>query len=360
MSWLISLAVLSFLIIVHEAGHFVVARWMGVRVLRFAIGFGPVLARWERGGVEYCLCLLPLGGYVKMAGEEERAHDAPASDEFSAKPASVRALIIAAGPIVNALVSTLALWVVLVIGYPELVPSVGRVMDGMPAQAAGMREGDRITAVDGRPVTTWEDLTRVVHGAAGRSLAVAVDRAGASVALTITPKPQEMTDPFGRRQTVGLMGIGPSGAFITYRVDPVSAVGKTLQKQAEFVWHMGLSLWALFTGHASMKESLTGPIGIAQMISEQARMGLSPLLYLASLFSLSLAIFNAFPLPLLDGGHLLFLAIERLRGRPVSLRVQEKSTQVSMAFLLLIAAVVSVNDLERLRVLEKIQHWWRN
>lgn len=360
MSWLISLGVLSVLILVHEAGHFVVARRLGVRVLQFAIGFGPVLARWKRGGVEYCLCLLPLGGYVKMAGEEERRDGAPSPDEFSSKPASVRALIIAAGPVVNALVSTLALWLVLMIGYPELLPSVGRVMDGMPAASAGLQAGDRITAIDGEPVATWEDLTRVVHRAPDRPLALAVDRGGAPVQLTVTPKRQEITDPFGRRTTVGLMGISPSGAFMTYRVGPLSALGKTLAKQVEFVQHTALSLWSLATGHVSMKESLTGPIGIAHMISEQARMGISPLLYLASLFSMSLAIFNLFPLPLLDGGHLLFLAIERLRGRPVSLRVQEKATQVSLACLLLLAAVVSINDLERLKVFEKLQQWWRN
>ena len=358
MSWLISAVVLGGLVLVHELGHFLVARWSGVRVTRFSIGFGPVLCRWTRGDTEYVLSLLPLGGYVKMAGEH-RTEATNAPGEFLSQSPGVRARIVLAGPLVNSLVSILTLWVVLVIGYPELLPTVGRVLEGMPAQAAGVQVGDRILAIEGEPVHTWDDLTRTVHDAPDHPLAFTLQRGDASVTVTITPQPKELRDAFGRLQRVGLVGVAPSGAFETRRVSPLAAVGETFAKQVEWTGQIGLSLVSLATGRVSMQESLTGPIGIMYMTSEAARMGFSSLVYLMSIFSLSLAIFNLFPVPILDGGHLLFLAAEKLRGRPVSVTVQEKAAQVSFALLMLLAVFVCVNDVHRLGLFDKLQDWWR-
>ena len=360
MSWLISVFTLGFLVLVHEFGHFVVARWSGVRVLRFSIGFGPRLLTWTRHGIEYTVSLLPLGGYVKMAGEnEEQTKRSRAPDEFLAQPPGVRARIILAGPLVNWLVSIFTLWVVLVVGYPELLPTVGRLLDAMPAQAAGVQVGDRILAVNQHSLQRWDELTAIVNRSANHVLTFQIDRHGTRLDLPITPASKEITDPFGRHQVVGLIGVAPSGAFATYRLPPLKAVRETVARQREWAGQIGLSLWALFTGRLSAKESLTGPIGILYMTSEAARAGFGSLLYLMSLLSLSLAIFNVFPIPILDGGHLLFLCLEKFRGHPVSLRIQEKATQVSFAVLVTLVVFICVNDLSRFGFVNKVLTWWR-
>jgi regulator of sigma E protease len=272
----------------------------------------------------------------------------------------VRARIVAAGPIVNALVSTVALWVVLVIGYPELLPTVGRLIEDMPAKAAGLEIGDRIRSVDGQPIRTWDELTKLVHHSPERPLRLEIERDKKPLSLTVTPKARPSTDPFGRTKTVGLIGIVPRGDFEPYRVGPLQAVKETFQKELEWTAQIGLSLWALATGRVSAQESLTGPIGILYLTSEAARMGFSSLLYLVSIFSLSLAVFNVFPIPILDGGHLLFLVFEKVRGRPVSLKIQEQATKVSFALLLTLFVFICINDVQRLGVVGKVLDWWRN
>jgi regulator of sigma E protease len=359
MSWLISFGVLGVLVFVHELGHFLVARWSGVRIEKFAIGFGPVIAAWASGGVEYSLRAIPLGGFVKMAGEQPgEVHEG--TDGFLQQPARTRALIVLAGPAVNYLTSVVALWVVLIIGYPELLPSVGRLVDNMPAQAAGLQLQDRIRTVNGEPVRTWEQLTKHVHQSAGRPMQLEIERSGQRVPVTVTPSAQEITDPFGRRRQVGLIGIAPDPEAVElYRVGPLQAVRETFTKQAEWTKQMGLSLWSLATGRVSFRESFTGPIGIIYMTSEAVRRGLGILLYLVSVFSLSLAIFNLFPLPILDGGHLFFLLIERLRGAPVSIRTQEHAARVSFALLMALLLVVCVNDVSRFGLMQKFLGLWK-
>ncbi len=358
LSFVVAMIVLSLLVIVHELGHLLVARWSGVRVLSFSVGFGPRILSWRWGGIEYLLSLFPLGGYVKLSGEQETGAT-PSPDDFVAQPPGVRARIIMAGPLVNYLTSIVTLWAVLVMGYPELVPAVGPLMPEMPAQAAGIQTGDRITAVGQTPVKTWDELTAIVHHSAGTPLEFHLTRDGQPRSITITPTLRRRKDPFGRPEDIGLIGISPSGAFETYRLSPRQAVKKTIAKQKEGTSQMFLSLWSLVAGRVSAQESLTGPIGIIYMTSEAARMGLGSLLYLMSVFSLSLAIFNFFPMPILDGGHLLFLALEKLRGRPVSLQAQERATQVSLAFLLLLAVFVCVNDVNRFGLVSKFLEWWK-
>ena len=350
---LTSLGLLGFLVVVHELGHFLVARWAGVRILRFSVGFGPKVLTWTRGHTEYALSAIPLGGYVKMAGEQ-RTESAPHPWEFRAKGAGTRAAIIFAGPLVNYLVAFLSLWVVFVIGYPELLPEVGKVLEGMPAEAAGFEVGDRIRSIDGREVLTWDELTTVVYASPDRPLEVRVERAGAARTMTVTPKPEERTDPFGRRRTIGLIGVAPSGAFEPFRVGPMAALSRAARQQHEWTTQTLLALWSMVTGKMALRDSVTGPIGLIYLTSEAVRMGLAPLLFLVSLLSLSLAIFNLLPIPILDGGHLFFLAVEKLRGRPVSLLIQERASQVSFALLIALIAVICVNDLIRFGLLKKV------
>ncbi len=357
-----SICILGLLVIVHEAGPFLVARWSGVRILRFSIGFGPRLMRWTRGPTEYAVSAIPLGGYVKMAGEqgtEPRHGSGQAGEpwEYLAKSVGTRARIILAGPFVNYLVAVVSLWVVFVVGYPELLPVVGTVKEKTPAEAARLQRGDRIQSVDTHPVRTWDEMTRLITAAPDRPLAFLIGRNGVSVPVTITPQPKDVADPFGRPKTIGQIGISPSGAFQASRVGPVAAIGRTIRQHNEWIGQTMLGLWLMVTGKRSMRDSVTGPIGILYLTSEAVRMGFAPLLFLVSLLSLSLAIFNLFPIPVLDGGHLLFLALEWLRGRPVSLRVQEQSIQAGFALLVILVLIVCVNDASRFGVFEKIAGW---
>ncbi len=361
LSALVSLLVLGWLVIVHEFGHFLVARWSGVRVLRFSIGFGPRLLTWQRGHTEYALSAIPLGGYVKMAGEQRGERPPPelAGEpwEYLSKPIGTRAAIVFAGPFVNYLVALASLWAVFVIGYPELLPVVGKVVEDLPAQAAGVQVGDRIQAIDGHAVQTWEQMTTLISAAPNQPLAFRVERGGEVLTLAITPQPRAVVDPLGRRKTMGLVGIAPSGAFESHRVGPVEAFGRMIEQHNEWIAQTVAGLWSLVTGKLSVRDSVTGPIGIVFLTSEAVRIGLSPLLFLISLFSLNLAIFNLFPIPILDGGHLFFLAVERWRGRPVSLTVQERSAQVSLALLVTLILIICVNDLSRFGVVDKLVQW---
>mgnify|MGYP001571687527 CR=1 FL=1 len=353
---LLSLVTLGLLILVHEAGHFVVARWRGVRVLRFSMGFGPRLFTWTRGYTEYAVSLIPLGGYVKMAGEqrEEQTHQ---PWEYLSKSIGARTAIVVAGPLVNYVLSLMTLWMVFVVGYPELRPTVGKLLDDMPAKAAGVATGDRILAINDQAVMTWEEMTELIHASPREPVRVRLERAGAELTVSVVPHAKETTDPYGRKKTVGLIGIAPSGEFVPLRFGPVEALRRTFALQGEWCASMGMAMWSLFTGKVSMKESLTGPIGIIYLTSEAVHLGLTTLLYLLSLFSLSLAIFNVLPIPILDGGHLFFLALEKLRGSPVSVVVQERASQVSFVALITLALAVCINDIQRFGLLEKVVDW---
>ena len=355
---LASLLLLGFLVIVHELGHFIAARWFGVRVLRFSVGFGPRLLAWKRGHTEYAVSAIPLGGYVKMSGEQ-RTTDSAEPWDYIAKPIGTRAAIIVAGPLVNYLAALVTLWIVFVIGYPELLPVVGKVVDRMPAQTIGIQVGDQIQSVDGTAVRTWEEMTKHIYEAPNHPLTLVIERKGASRTLTVTPQSKTITDPLGHPKTIGLIGIAPSGAYTSYRVGPIAAIGRAVHQQNEWTQQTMIALWSMMTGRTSLRDSVTGPIGLVYLTSEAAEVGIAPLLFLASLFGLSLAIFNLFPIPILDGGHLFFLVIEKLRGRPVSLNVQERSTQVSFVLLMALVLMICVNDINRFGLLDKMVGWVR-
>ena len=353
---IVSILLLGLLIIVHELGHYLVARLAGVRILRFSIGFGPRLLAWTRGHTEYAISAIPLGGYVKMAGEQDgEATDAPW--EYRSKSPGVRAGIIVAGPFVNYVVACLSLWTVFLVGFPELLPVVGKVVEQMPAQAAGVQVGDRIVAINGEPVPTWEAMTKRIYVSAGTPLQMQFERNGKLRNVRLTPQAKPTKDPFGRSKTIGLVGISPSGEFRATRVGPVAALGRTIHQLNEWTAQTLLSFVSLLTGRMSLHDSVTGPIGIIYLTAEAVKMGIAPLLFLISLFSLSLAIFNLFPIPILDGGHLLFLTIEKLRGKPVSLNVQERSAQVSFVFLVVLVLMICINDVNRFGLVEKITNW---
>ncbi len=345
-AWVVRAATVTgafgFLILVHEAGHFVVAKLAKVRVLKFSIGFGPVLAKWRGKETEYCVSWFPLGGFVKMAGEQQEEQEQQPW-EYLSKPISVRALIVLAGPLVNYLTAIVLLWVFLLRGYSGLLPIVGSVMENMPAQVAGFQVGDHIVGLEGKSVRTWDEMTAIIHESAGKELSIELERSGKPVAVRVTPKSEEVTARNGEKLTIGLVGIGAGSE----RMGPVAAMGLSIRMQNYWAVQTIKAFGALLTGKRKIQDSMTGPLGIVKLTSEAAGMGMGPLLILLSLFSLSLAIFNCFPVPILDGGHLLFLFLEKLRGRPISLLVQERAAMVGLVLLVTLALVVSVNDINR-------------
>jgi len=382
-SWLAFLFTLSLIILVHEWGHFICARAIGVKVERFSFGFGPLLLRWTRSGTEYVLSLLPFGGYVKLAGEtEEGLGGASKPWEYRSRSVTERGLIVLAGPLINYALGFLLFFGVFMAGSPIFTSRVGNVLEGYPAAEAGLKAGDRILAVDGQPVDAWEQMTLAIQasargGAATRLGAEAGARGGAATrlgaeartdAVTLTverdgktfpqiirPKVIERTNLFGAKTRTGMVGITPSDEVRIQRYSPPRAFLKA-GSQVWFLTRATLqSLWAIATGGLSMKESFTGPIGIFHITAAVAAQGLTPLLQLIAVLSTSIGLFNLLPVPVLDGGHLAFLAVEKLRGKAVSSQTQEKMTRVGLGLLLLLLAVVTYNDLLRFNIGGKLQ-----
>ena len=349
-SWLAFLVTLSLIILVHEWGHFIVARKIGVKVERFSFGFGPLLLRWTRSGTEYVLSLLPFGGYVKLAGEVEEGRSGPAKPwEYRGRSVIERGGIVLAGPLINYAVGFTLFFIVFVVGAPVFTTKVGHVLKGYPAAEAGLLEGDRIVAVNGNGVDAWEEMTRSIQTQTD-SVTLTVERASKRFPQVVHPKVLERTNLFGHQTRIGMVGITPSDEVRTQRYPPAQAFTRA-GAQVWFLTRVTLqSLWGIATGGLSLKESFTGPIGIFYITSSVAEQGLTPLLQLIAVLSTSIGLFNLLPIPVLDGGHLAFLLAEKFRGRPVSIRTQEAMTRVGLGLLLFLLAVVTYNDLLRFNI----------
>ncbi len=337
MTALVLLTTLSVSILVPELGHFLMARRFGVRVERFSIGFGPVLLKWRPGETEYALSLLPLGGYVKMAGEQP-AERTGAAWEYGSRPVWQRAAIVVVGPLVNYVTGILLFTAVFWIGAPTLMPVVGEVMAGYPAARAGFQSGDRLVAIDGRPVDTWEAVTaRVRRQVSGAAIQILIRRAGQEQTVTVHPQVKTGPGVFGHATRVAVIGMTPSGEVQLVRLRLPAAAAAGVRR----TW------------------TLTGPVGIFYLTSSAAHLGRRYLAQLFAVLSVSLAIFNLLPIPALDGGHLAFLGWEGLRRRPASLRVQETMGQVGMVMLLGMLLMVTYNDLAKYQVVQRVTHFFR-
>jgi regulator of sigma E protease len=344
------IVVLGVLIFFHELGHFLVARFFGVGVEKFSLGFGPRLAGRQIGRTDYRISAIPLGGYVKMVGEEPDAQLDPADLPFSFthKPVGQRMAIVAAGPTFNVLLALIIFYLAfLFAGLSFVVPTVGQVSEDSPAAAAGLRPGDRITAIDGVPVETWEDMATRISTSQGRSLAVEYRRADASGRIQIQPETRRTENLFGEPVERFVIGITAAGEVETRRVGPLEAAAAAASQTWAITKLTVISVAKIIAGTLSAK-TLGGPIMIAEMAGQQAREGLVNLMYFTALISINLAILNSLPIPVLDGGHLLFFVIEALRGRPVSIRVREVAQQAGMFLLMLLMVLVFYNDIVRI------------
>lgn len=353
------LFVLTVVVFFHELGHFLVARWCGVRVQAFSVGFGPELfGRNDRHGTRWKLSAIPLGGYVKFAGDENEASVpdqealARMSEEeragaFQTKSVSRRAAIVAAGPIANFILAIVIFALLFgLFGRPEISPRVDAIQPDSAAQAAGLMEGDMVLAIDGQRIETFSDMQRIVSVSADLPLAMLVDRGGQQLTVEVTPQRREITDRFGNVQSVGLLGVSRSASeedVVVRRFGPVEAVVEGSRETWFVVTRTAGYLAGIVTGRESA-DQLGGPIRVAQISGQVATLGFGALLNLTAVLSVSIGLLNLLPIPMLDGGHLMFYAAEALRGKPLSERAQEYGFRIGIAIVLFLMVFATWND----------------
>jgi regulator of sigma E protease len=354
------LFVLTVVVFFHELGHFLVARWCGIRVLVFSIGFGPEIVGFnDRYGTRWKIAAVPLGGYVKFFGDDNAAsvpdHEAAAGmseaekkDSFIHKPVGSRAAVVAAGPIANFILAiAIFAGIFMTIGKQTSSARVDAVQPGSAAANAGFMPGDLVLAIDGDKIDSFSDMQRVVSVSAGQPINIEVERGGTHVTLRATPEMKELKDNFGNVHRLGVLGISRSmapGDIKTQKAGPVSAVVMGAQ-ETWFVVERTLSyLGGVFSGRESA-DQLGGPIRIAQVSGQVATAGFGALLHLTAVLSVSIGLLNLFPIPLLDGGHLLFYGIEAARGRPLSERAQEVGFRIGLAIVVMLMIFATFNDI---------------
>jgi regulator of sigma E protease len=339
---------LGVLIVFHEFGHFLFAKLSGVGVLTFSVGFGPKLWVKKKGETEYALSAFPLGGYVKMVGEdpEEEVKAVDLERSFAHKSLLKRTAIVAAGPGFNLLLAVFLLMLVfLFYGVPVLSNLVGAVEPESPAAKAGIQKGDRIIAVTNQTVTAWEDLSSAIKKSGGQALTLRVQRADQELNVTVQPRKKEVKNIFGELKEDWMIGIGSQVSI--EKGDPGLAITKAFVQTYEYSKLTLVGLYKMITREVSPR-NLGGPILIAQMAGQQAQEGIGSFLAFLAVLSINLGVLNLLPVPVLDGGHLFFFAVEAIIGRPVSLKYREKAQQVGIFLLLLLMIFAFANDIFRL------------
>ena len=357
------LFVLTVIVFFHELGHYLVGRWSGIKIVAFSVGFGPELIGFtDRHGTRWKLCAIPLGGYVKFFGDENAAsmpseaalQGASAEDRARAfQNASVgkRAATVAAGPVANFL---LAIAIFAATAYASGIvvgdPIVSEVRQGSPAALAGIQPGDRVTSADGERIRYFSDLQRYVSTRANTPIQLELKRGEEAKTVTVTPTLQTQTDGFGNKFEVAVVGIVANSEQAGFRHENLSALDALNYgvSQTWFVTERTVAfIGGIFRG-AEKSDQIGGPIKIAQVSSQVATLGFAPLLNLAALLSISIGLLNLLPIPMLDGGHLLFYAFEAVRGKPLSDRVQEFGFRIGLALVMLLMVFAFWNDLSSL------------
>jgi regulator of sigma E protease len=355
------LFVLTIVVFFHELGHFLVARWAGVKVLTFSLGFGPELAGFnDRHGTRWKISAIPLGGYVKFFGDESEA-STPASSEtlagmteeeragsFHHKKVGPRAAIVAAGPIANFILAIVIFTCLFTFfGKPSTTARVDKIEANSAAAKAGFQVGDTVTGIDGKTIGSFSDMQRIVGVHAGDQLTFTIKRGDSTLQLKGTPELREVKDSFGNAHRLGVLGITRAtapGDVVTERVDPATALWLGV-KETWFVVERTLAyIGGVFTGREAA-DQVGGPLRIAQISGQVATIGLAALVHLAAVLSVSIGLLNLFPVPLLDGGHLLFYAVEAVRGRPLSERAQEMGFRIGLGLVLMLMVFATYNDI---------------
>ena len=350
------LLVLGIVVFFHELGHFLVGRWCGVKADVFSLGFGPELyGRVDRHGTRWRLALVPLGGYVKFHGDANAASagvDAQGLSEeerrvsFFTQPVWKRALIVAAGPLANFILAVVIFaGVAFFVGHGALAPRVESLRPGEVAEMAGFKPGDLVRSIDGKAVESWGEVQRIVQVSAEKTLTFVIERDGAQLTLTATPKLRVIDTPLGKNR-IGLIGVNGSTKAEDWkriRFGPLESLEQGMRE----TWYIGERTLSFLAGLVVGKESfdqVTGPIGTGYLAGKVATFGFSALMNLVAVLSVSIGLINLLPVPLLDGGHLLFYLIEALKGRPLSERTQEVGFRLGLAFVVTLMLFTTFND----------------
>ncbi len=348
-----TIIILGLLIFVHEWGHFLMARLCRVTVKTFSLGFGPKLIGEKWGETEYVLSAFPLGGYVKLLGEspQEFVAEQEKHRAFYFQPLWKRALIVVGGPLFNILFAMVVfIFIFLLAGKPVMLPKIGDIQPNSPAAAAGLKKGDMVIAINNRPVKSWNELAEMIKRQGINSLVLTVKRGEKTLKITVTPKIEKMKTLLGEEVQRPVIGIIAAGEIKIERLNPLSACLEGIKQTWMTTKMTVITLKNLILGKLSLR-MLAGPIGIVQLTTQEAKAGLAVLFSFAALLSINLGIINLFPLPVLDGGHLVLFAVEAIRRRPLSMKTIEITQKMGIAILVFLMLIVMYNDI--LRILKK-------
>lgn len=368
MDTIIFLIVLSVLILVHEWGHFITAKKLGVKVEQFALGIGKKLFSFVHNGTEFRLCAIPLGGYVKMAGDERNQCKGD-SDEYFSKSVGHRALIVIMGPLVNIVFAYLCFCAVFMMGYVDMDLSsqkikaqVGEILEGSPAQKAGLMSEDKILMIDDKHVLNWPDVQDYITESKGTELIFTIERNGGEIKIPVVPQDYKQKDIFGREHATRRVGISPlqiksADDVVVVRYSFGEAIVKAGQELWDITQKTYKGLYEMAIGLRSAKEAM-GIVGIFYVIKYASSVGFAFLLHIVGVISASLAIFNLLPIIPLDGGHLLLLGIEKLRRKPLPAQVEDWIMRIGFSFIIMLALFVFYVDFERIGLIDRLTNFW--
>ncbi len=341
-----AIAVLAMLIVVHEFGHFITGRLLGARVEKFSIGFGKTIFSRVHGDTEYILAWIPLGGFVKFYGDDPDVKVENEQDSFFSLSVWKRLLIVAAGPVFNIALAIFIAAMAAMVGLPEGTMVVDKVQDDTPAMAAGIAPGDKIEAINGVTMAAWGDVVDVIRKSPGKEIEIEVTReSGQRVSLGVTPKELEVDTIDGKKLIIGQIGVMPRQKIVSY------SPGEAIVKGFEWTWTIfKLTLWGIskLVSREIPAGQIAGPIGIMQLAGNAADSGFVNLLLFIGLISVNIGILNLLPIPVLDGGHIVFFSLEAVLGRPVKIKTQEVAQQVGVFLLISLMALAFYNDIVRL------------
>jgi regulator of sigma E protease len=341
---------LSILIIVHEFGHFIIARLVNVKVITFSLGFGKKLLSWKKGETEYAISAMPLGGYVKLLGEspDEKVPEDEKERSFTNKTPFQRFLIVFAGPFFNLVFALLIIYFSLIFnGYGTLPAKIDKVMEGYPAHAAGVQAGDKILAINGIKINDWHDLSREVAFSDKAPMRFLFQRDDKTYETTITPIEVEEKGELGNITKRKKIGVEGPKEIIWKKENPISAIPKSIEDTYVMTQTMLRGIYHMIMGDISTKE-IGGPIAILQLTGKQAKNGVWSLALFVAFISINLGILNLLPIPVLDGGHILFNFIEIITRRKVSEKVIDIAQKIGLTLLIMLMVFAFYNDIRRL------------
>jgi regulator of sigma E protease len=344
LDFIIFILVLSALVVVHEYGHFLVARKNGVGVEKFSIGFGPILLKVKGKFTEFLICAFPLGGYVKLKGESRQEHSG-ASDEFFSKAPGIRARIVLAGPIFNFIFAFVLFWIMSVIGFAEPNYSstvVGDIIDDYPAAVAGVQKGDKIIEVNGVAAKDWHSM-QILILKGGANVALKIERNARIVDLNIPLKSSEVLDDYGRKKTKSIIGIAPGVRDVRFNI--FTGFVKSLDLLFSTTGFMLKGFGLMIVGALPFKEALSGPIGIYHITAQAREAGFSAILHFMAILNISLMIINLMPLPLMDGGHAFLFFLEKVRRKQLSEKIEDIISRIGFGLIITLMVFVFYNDL---------------